>query len=191
MDKKVLRKKYLAQRMLMTEQDLQARSQKICEHLLDFCLKHDKISQVFFFHPMRKEPEIQKLALQLSASYKLALPRISNKQMEFRQWDLKIPLIKNSFEIHEPHKDAEIMKADEHTIVFVPNLAVDKNGYRLGYGAGFYDKFLSEHSHALSIAINFSEFLVETLPRDSWDRKVKWICTELGILRSEGAFVLE
>jgi len=183
MDKKTLRKRYIAQRMAIEEVDWQKRSQKICDHLYEFCFKFDKVSQVFFFHPMRKEPNILKLASKLSEHYKLALPRISNKEMLFHHWNIETSLLKHSFSIEEPHESSEILKADEHTLVLVPNLAMDTYGYRLGYGAGFYDKFLSEYPQVISVAVNFSEFLVDELPRDSWDKKVQWMCTELGVTK--------
>lgn len=183
MDKMALRKKYLAQRMSMTEKDWQVRSEKICEHLHEFCLKNESVTQVFLFHSIRKEAAVQNLAQKLPKRFQFALPRITEKKMEFCHWDTNTPLVKNSFGIEEPSLNAKIMIANEQTIVLVPNLAMDRKGFRLGYGGGYYDKFLEENANVISIGVNFSEFLVEELVCGLWDKKVKWICTEGGLLR--------
>jgi len=68
----------------------------------------------------------------------------------------------------------------KNAICIVPGLAFDKNGYRLGYGKGFYDRFLSAFS-GISIGIAFDECVTEAVPIDQYDCK-------LDLLVSDSAF---
>ena len=75
----------------------------------------------------------------------------------------------------------------ELDLVLVPSLAIDKYGYRLGHGAGYYDKFAGQYQkrpkRPLFVAVQFSEFLMsDPLPRESHDMKVDLIVTENGIV---------
>ena len=63
----------------------------------------------------------------------------------------------------------------------IPGIAFDKRGYRLGYGRGYYDKFLSENP-TVSIGLAYSIQLVENLPHGSHDRRMDAIATESGVL---------
>ena len=66
---------------------------------------------------------------------------------------------------------------DAGTLVVVPALTFDRKGFRLGYGGGYYDRFL-EGSHCLSTGLAFHDLLVDRLPHDAWDRPVGAVCTE-------------
>ena len=67
------------------------------------------------------------------------------------------------------------------TLIIVPALAFDRSGYRLGYGGGYYDRMLAS-STCLCVGLAFHELLVDTLPREAWDRPVSAICTEEDLL---------
>ncbi len=70
----------------------------------------------------------------------------------------------------------------EETLVVVPALAFDRHGFRLGYGGGYYDRFL-ENAQCVSVGLVLKDLLAdESLPRDAWDRPVSWLCTEEGVL---------
>lgn len=184
MDKKQLRKAFLAQRLAMEHRDWEERSRNICKHLLQFCLSFDEAEQVFIFYGIHNEIPVQNLYESLAKRFRIALPRLVSKgEMEFRKWDLKTQLQTSSFKTKEPSLDSPLVQADGRTIVIVPSLAIDQHLYRLGYGGGFYDKFLEKNPDVLSIGVNFSEFIVEELPREAWDQKLQWVCTEYGIRR--------
>jgi 5-formyltetrahydrofolate cyclo-ligase len=64
-------------------------------------------------------------------------------------------------------------------IIVVPGLVFSKNGYRIGYGGGYYDKFLSEVSNEVKkVGIVYSDFVVNDLPVDEYDLPVDLIMTE-------------
>ena len=71
------------------------------------------------------------------------------------------------------------MIANEETLVVVPCLAVDRNYYRIGYGGGFYDKYLSEHRTMANVCVAFSEQVAENVPYESLDVKVDYVITDV------------
>jgi 5-formyltetrahydrofolate cyclo-ligase len=69
-------------------------------------------------------------------------------------------------------------------LCLVPALAVDKEGYRLGYGGGYYDVFLSQNQ-VISLCAVRKAFFVPSLPREKTDIPCQWICTEEGVIPCE------
>ena len=95
----------------------------------------------------------------------------------------KTRLIKNKFDISEP----EIIGADffdqagkkiKLDVIFVPGLCFDKDGNRIGFGAGYYDKFLKLNKESFKIGCCPKECLVDKLPKDEWDEKVDLAVTD-------------
>jgi len=66
-------------------------------------------------------------------------------------------------------------------LVVVPALAFDRRGFRLGYGGGYYDRFLDGEAF-FSVGLTVRELVAELLPREPWDRPVSALCTEEGML---------
>ena len=67
------------------------------------------------------------------------------------------------------------------TLIVVPALAFDREGFRLGYGGGYYDRMLAR-ARCSTVGLAFHELLVPRLPRDAWDRAVGAVCTEEELL---------
>lgn len=86
--------------------------------------------------------------------------------------------------IREPKASAEKVTDFSEAVVFVPALAFDRAGYRLGYGGGYYDRFLAAHD-ILSVGITYESFLNDSLPRDQYDQAVDLTATEKGIYRNK------
>ena len=69
------------------------------------------------------------------------------------------------------------LSAGERTLVVVPALAFDAEGYRLGYGGGYYDRLLARGTCAV-VGLTYHDLLFPRLPREAWDRPVHAVCTE-------------
>ena len=91
-------------------------------------------------------------------------------------------LIPAKFGLFEPNNTCPILIPDEKTLCIVPAIAFDENGNRLGYGKGFYDRFLSNFNGA-SIGLTCSDLLVKQLPTDPHDTPVKIVITESEIIK--------
>ena len=122
----------------------------------------------------------------LSLGKTVAVPRTvgTERRMEFIQIGGLHELIPGNFNILEPPENVEkIQQGDRHTLCLIPALCTDKNGHRVGYGGGYYDRFLSNFPGE-SVVLVYS-FLSETeLPVESYDIPAGWVVTETGILET-------
>ena len=104
-----------------------------------------------------------------------------NNQMNFFSWQKNEVLFVNKFGILEPAK-TQIKIPD---IMLVPVLAFDKNKYRLGYGKGFYDRYLNKYlkqfKNILTVGVAFSFQRHHKLPINQNDVKLNYIITEKGV----------
>lgn len=101
----------------------------------------------------------------------LLLPRIEGKDLvAYHVTDLKEQMVCNSFGVLEPNPDVcKKISPDQIGIIFVPALGFDRNHQRIGYGMGFYDRFLPTAQKSLKIGIGFQEQLVFSLPIEKTD----------------------
>ena len=116
------------------------------------------------------------------SSQDILLPVIDkNNRMNFFSWKKNDVLFVNEFGILEPTKT--IVKIPD--IILVPILAFDKNKYRLGYGKGFYDRYLNKYlkqfKNILTVGVAFSFQRHHKLPINHNDFKLNFIITEKGI----------
>lgn len=124
--------------------------------------------KVMLFHPTRYE--INLLAL-LNDEKKFYLPKVRGNDLLVCPYCLDDKLEKSNFNILEPCSNPE--SAEGLDLVIVPALMVDKDGYRLGYGGGFYDRFLAKYGEYLkTIVVIPKELYVEKLPIDEYDKKL-------------------
>ena len=172
MTKKELRIAYLEKRMLLTEAANELLTLQIKQQLLDsFQFENKKIS---LFLPISNKNEIDTFLIWndlISTSCEVYVPhwnQDSNTLTHFHLITLE-QLTINQFGIPEPNYGQKISN-NELDIVLIPLLTFDKNGYRIGYGKGIYDRFLAECNEN-TIFIGLSQF--ETIEKiddlDSFD----------------------
>ena len=111
----------------------------------------------------------------LEQSKNLLLPRVINDNLEFYVVPNLEKLEKGSFEIMEPKDSCK--KAEKINCILIPTVGISKTGIRLGYGKGYYDKFLSS-TDAVKISLTYAKQIVKSIPNDSHDVKIDWIITE-------------
>ena len=92
-------------------------------------------------------------------------------------------LIRHPFGMTEPAPDSPAVAPGEIQLALVPGLTFDRRGWRLGYGGGYFDRFLAMFS-GVSVGITFQTLLLDTLPHDAHDVSMHWLATEAGILHS-------
>ncbi len=137
---------------------------------------------VLLFYPIKSEPDIRELVKSLrELGKKVAFP-ISNSgdcTLTFRYVDDIRDMVTGTYNIPEPSQNAPIVDDLSHSVCIVPGLVFDRYGYRLGYGKGYYDRFLKSFS-GKSIGIVYSEFIIDSLPSEETDMPVDLIVTERG-----------
>ena len=117
----------------------------------------------------------------LNEGKSVSLPKVSEDEMTFRKVDDISKLEKGEFDIPEPKDNAPIQK--NHDVVLVPCVGLDNQGNRIGYGFGFYDKYL-EGNNAVKIALSYSKQIVKTIPISEKDVKMEWIVTEKDVIKT-------
>jgi 5-formyltetrahydrofolate cyclo-ligase len=108
---------------------------------------------------------------------KVALPSVEGEGLAFYELSSGKYLVKGRFGIMEPLPYGPVDRMD---LLVVPGIAFDKKGYRLGYGKGYYDKFLAK-KNVSSIGLAYSFQLLESLPKGKYDKKLDAVATEDGI----------
>lgn len=91
-----------------------------------------------------------------------------------------------SFGVREPIiEKCEKVTTFENTIIILPGLCFDKTGNRLGYGKGYYDRFLQIHP-LISVGLCYNSLIVKNVPIDEYDKKVDIIVSENGVINVNG-----
>ncbi|MCI8314456.1 MAG: 5-formyltetrahydrofolate cyclo-ligase [Lachnospiraceae bacterium] len=101
--------------------------------------------------------------------------------MEFYQIISLRQLERGYMDILEPREDMKMrykFQPKEDTLAVLPGVAFDTSGYRLGYGKGFYDKFLANRRQISTMALAFACQIIDEIPRDTYDIKMDKIVTE-------------
>jgi 5-formyltetrahydrofolate cyclo-ligase len=132
--------------------------------------------------------EVDLLALVAAAPEKRwYLPRVvSETELGFHRYAAGDTLIVGPYGIREPLEDAELLPPGIPVdLVLVPGLMVDRQGTRLGFGKGYYDRALTMLGQVGATACPLPEALLSEapLPQDPWDVPVGWVVTETGIYR--------
>ncbi len=186
--KRKLRKKAGERRKALHEQLADEARRRLKDTGLDF-LDRETGGVVSGFHPYGSEIDCTALLHRLSKEgWKTCLPVVTGpaQPLIFREWGRDEPLEGGAWDIPVPGEDAAEVKPD---ILLVPLLAFDAEGYRLGYGGGFYDRTLElarSERKIVAIGVAFSGQEVKRVPHGDLDQPLDWMLTELGAKRCTG-----
>lgn len=128
---------------------------------------------LFLFYPLEGEVDLLPLVdFALQNGKKIGFPLCESREgdMSFRLVASLAELEVKSFGIKEPKVTApEILP--QNAVIFLPALAIDREGYRLGYGKGYYDRYLSRYADLkpFTVGVVYRELLLDSLPHDSHD----------------------
>ncbi len=182
-EKKSLRNLLLEKRDNTSADFLNIASQKIQKKIkkINAFRNAQKIGAYF---PIGSEILTQDIIQELLSNGKdVFLPRVEGTRMEFRKIAGFSSLEKGSFEIMEPKDDCQI--DNELDVILVPTVGISPAGTRLGYGHGFYDRFLAEHK-SVTISLTLEKQIIKNIPRAEHDAIIDWIATEDKILKTRG-----
>ncbi|RYL91617.1 5-formyltetrahydrofolate cyclo-ligase [Sporolactobacillus sp. THM7-4] len=114
----------------------------------------------------------------------VAVPKCNpkTKQLTFYRLDSFDQLEKSFYGLMEPNPDKTCpLESSELDLIIVPGVAFDPRGYRIGYGGGYYDRFLSgNHGKTVSLLLNCQ--MIERVPEESFDQRVTKLITERGVV---------
>jgi 5-formyltetrahydrofolate cyclo-ligase len=177
--KAALREQFLQKRLAMPESEWRDRSDALVDQLLAW-LKGRSFDHYILYRSFRREPSLERLA-SILPSDDTFYPRIQGKAMNFYSSDGSF--VTNRFGLEEPevdpHRELQIFSAK--TLLIIPAVAYDQQCFRLGYGGGFFDRFLN-HKVITTLGVAFDHFLVQELPRELHDQPVQTVITDKRVL---------
>lgn len=140
----------------------------------------DKNKTVGLYWPMQGEVDIMKLAVKFPS--KAALPKIKGTKMYYVKYGYNSKMEKSSFsKLMQPQNENKV----EPNIIVIPGLSLSINGDRLGFGAGYYDRYISKkrsRKDIIKIGVCFHRDLSEYLPKESHDLTLDYVITDKVII---------
>jgi len=182
--KQVLRKRIIALREQLSPDTRAVHSAAITERLLqlpEYQKAAAGLGYMNFGAEFASELWIQQV---LADGKKLALPRVNRHTSQLDLYwvdDLENQLAPGLWGIREPivERCERLDTLNEVEFALLPGVAFTRDGARLGYGGGFYDKLLARMTHQPALAAAaFALQIVEQIPQEATDVKVEWIVTE-------------
>ena len=179
LNKQALRIQLRAQRAALPQQQRRANDAVICTALA----QHKALTTfrtVGFYAASNAEPDLRALATQWQTTKRLALPVVDADTLVFCRWQPEDALVTGKFNIAVP-ATRQVIIPDAQMLLLLPCLALDRYGNRLGYGGGYYDRFLAANPTVTTVGVCYQCCLQTQLPRHAHDRSVDYIVTETGL----------
>ena len=182
-NKRLIRQKCRIIRDSFGEKHIDKRSELACK-ILGQTPEFLNADIILIYYPTHNEISplsIFDVAQKMGKEIALPVCDIENNTLSFRIINSLDEAIPSHFGIYEPPKANKEPILTERSLALVPALAFSKDGYRLGYGKGFYDKFLVNFK-GISAGFSYSEFVFDELPHETHDIPLKMLITESEVL---------
>lgn len=179
-----LRKNILAIRRGMTPEEVAAGSEHFVKHLCAWPV-YQAAKNIMMYLAMPDEPHMEKvISHALSAGKTVCVPHMRETRglMDAAIIAGLDDLVVGQFNLLTPNPATlRLLEPSELDLIIVPGVAFDKDGRRLGMGAGYYDRFLLKANKTELIGAAWAAQILEKVPTDEHDRPVNYLVTEDGI----------
>lgn len=184
-NKRALRRRLLAARAALSEADRRALNVGVTRQVLSSAL-YRGAQTLFIYVSMAEEIGTHDIIRQAFVDGKrVCVPLCGSRgEMTARCISSMGQLAPGVYGILEPPVTAALVPPEQIGLVIAPALACDRKGYRLGYGGGYYDRFLSRTS-AQTAVLCAAQCVVDELPVEPFDRRCEWIITEGRVLHAD------
>jgi len=181
-DRKSLRSLFLEKRDNTSFDFMKIASEKIQKKLKKINAFRNA-QKIGVYYPIGSEILTQDIIQELLSNGKdVFLPKVKGANIEFRKIVDFSSLEKGSFDIMEPKDDCQT--DDNLDVVLVPTVCISPIGVRLGYGHGFYDRYLAEHK-VTTISLILEKQIIKNISKLEHDIIIDWIVTEDQILKTQ------
>ncbi len=182
--KNQIRNTYKEKRKNIPLEEKHKRDNAICNRFLSLS-SYRFADTILLYSPLKYEIDTSKIAIDaFSKGKKVAYPRcIEGNEMVYHYVTSFSDLSSGMYGINEPKEALPIFAPSpaEHVICVLPAILYDKNGYRLGYGKGYYDRFLASFK-GTKAGLIYSDFIVNEIPCGRFDLKSDVVITEKGVM---------
>ncbi len=177
MDKKALRKEIRDKKRQMTEAEICRASQKLGERFLASS-QYKNAKTIYGYLPYNQEVRtVSMLEQALKDGKRVAVPKVYGEEMRFI-YISDFSLVEKGYAgIPEPIADDPVAD-DPMALVLMPGLAFDAQGHRIGYGGGFYDRFLAEEPNHPTLALCYDFQMLPDIETESYDIPVDCVLWE-------------
>lgn len=168
------------------------RSKQIIMHVIDWIEQSEKkgegyhLDRVMVYLSMKGEVDTEALIEYLiNQGKQIIAPVVDEDKIQLipRQiQDVELDLVRHTYGMLQPKASCPVVSSDQLQLIIVPGIAFDMRGYRIGFGKGFYDRFLPTCCNVITIGIAFQLQIVNDTYPQSWDIPVKHVFTENGML---------
>lgn len=181
--KKEIRKDMIKLRNSYDEKVLDKLSSKIADNIFNW-KEYKNSKSIMLYSSIKSEVRTKNILIKALEDFKIvALPKTLDMGNMIACIVKDINELKiGAYNILEPN-NCSILNKDSIDIVFVPGVAFDYKGYRLGYGAGYYDRFLKDYN-GIKIGVCYSFQLINDVFPDKHDIKMDYLVTEKGIINT-------
>lgn len=184
-EKKRIRDEILQKRLSLTEEERQAADAAMCRRLVSLA-SFRFAETLLMYAPIKGEPDLLGVCeAALRTGKRIAFPKCdpTTCTMTYYYVSSLADLTPGAYGILEPSTALEpyLPSMQKHDVCLVPAVCFDRHGYRVGYGKGYYDRFLSKFGGS-TIGFTLHRFLFDSLPRGRYDRTVHLILTERGVI---------
>ncbi len=184
--KKEIRRLVKERRALLRPEEETENSRKILESLLSLP-EYKKARQVFCYvdynHEVHTWPILERA---MADGKRTAVPKVHGKDMVFYYIEKEEDLEPGYFGIREP-KEGLPPAGGDSVLFIMPGVAFDRAHHRIGYGGGFYDRYLEAHPDLCTAAVAYECQIFDQVPFEEFDIRPSLLITEAGISRLEEA----
>lgn len=168
MNKQELRRAIRDRKRAMTEEEIVERSNALAEKFYN-TPAYQAASTIYGYLPYNQEVRtVPMLQRALDDGKRVAVPKVYGDEMRFIYLEDLTQVSKGYAGIPEPIADAPVAE-DGGALVLMPGLAFDPQGHRIGYGGGFYDKFLAKEPHHPTLALCYEFQMQAHLDTEEFD----------------------
>lgn len=178
MDKKAFRREIAAKKRAMTIDEIKEASARLAEKLFasDYYKNaHSIYAYLSYNQEVRTESIINRA---LRDGKRVAVPKVFGDDMKFLWIDSLLDIAPGAYNIPEPIADGPEAD-DECALILMPGLAFDPEGHRLGYGGGFYDRYLAVHHHHKLVALCYDFQMFDHLETEAHDIPVDLVIADI------------
>ncbi len=176
MNKTELRSLIRAQKRAMTQAQIEKASRELGEKLAA-CPQYAAAKTIYGYMPYNQEVRtVPMLERALAEGKQVAVPKVYGDTMKFILVTDLTQMANSDMGIPEPMADGPVAD-DPHAMVLMPGLAFTAKGDRMGYGGGYYDKFLAAEPDHPTVALCYDFQLVDYIPTDAYDIPVDLVLT--------------
>lgn len=197
LSKSELRRRLKSQRQKLSRSDAEKRSSDIvqaCIHIIPW----QDVKNIHVYTPIKSENEIDTDSLlrfvwKNYPSVQVVVPRLNHEgDYDSVRISSQTKWVTSGVRIPEPI-DGEVLSADHRfDVVIVPMLGFDSDGFRLGHGLGWYDRFLATQTQALTIGLCYEfDFVAKGLPREPHDIPPQYIVTEATVRKTPSQHLIQ